>query len=256
MEFWNYALLAGIGLIAGIINVIAGGGSLLTLPTMILTGIPESVANGTNRIAILAQNIVAVSTFRHKGHTDFRLSLTLALCTIPGAIAGAWCGAMIRGEWFNRILASIMIGIVILMASKRSKPGEPKKAPGTSRPSQLTPRRSFFGHLSMLGVGFYGGFIQAGVGFLIMASLGGIMQMDLVRVNMHKVFVIGVFTSVALLVFLYTENVWWIPGLALAAGNSIGGWIGSHLTIAKGETFVRRFLFVALIVMSIKLLLS
>lgn len=254
MEIWQFALLVAVGIIAGIINVIAGGGSLLTLPTMILMGLPESVANGTNRIAIIAQNIVAVSTFRSRGFADFRQSITLAACTIPGAISGAWCGAMIRGEWFNRILAAIMIGIVILMAFKEKNRKRQDSSTPTAR-DRISPRtRSVVGHLSMLVVGFYGGFIQAGVGFLIMAALNGVMQLDLVRVNMHKVFVVGFFTTAALAVFAVTGNVWWIPGIILAVGNSIGGWIGSHLTLSRGETFIRRFLFAALIVMAIKLL--
>lgn len=251
MEIWQFALLVAVGIIAGIINVIAGGGSLLTLPTMILMGLPESVANGTNRIAIIAQNIVAVSTFRSRGFADFRQSLTLAACTIPGAISGAWCGAMIRGDWFNRILAAIMIGIVILMAFKERN----RKRQDSGATERFSPKtRSIVGHLSMMVVGFYGGFIQAGVGFLIMAALNGVMQLDLVRVNMHKVFVIGFFTTAALAVFAATGNVWWIPGIILAVGNAIGGWIGSHLTLSRGEIFIRRFLVAALIVMAIKLL--
>ena len=233
------------------INVIAGGGSLLTLPTMILMGMPESVANGTNRVAILAQNITAVTTFRKKGFSDFKNSISLALCTVPGAIAGAWCGAKIEGEWFNRILAMIMIGVVILMASKN------RTANKTERQElPATKGRIMLGYLCMTVVGFYGGFIQAGVGFLIMATLNQVMRLDLVQVNMHKVFIVGTFTLVALVLFLLTGNVWWLPGIALAIGNSIGGWIGSHLTIAKGEVFVRRVLYSALIVMALKLLVG
>jgi uncharacterized membrane protein YfcA len=106
----------------------------------------------------------------------------------------------------------------------------------------------------MIFVGLYGGFIQAGVGFLLMAALHQVMGLDLVRVNMHKVFIVGAFTLAALAVFVVSGNVLWIPGLALAVGNSAGGWIGSHLSISKGETFIRRVLYVALIAMAVKLL--
>ncbi|MDF1815875.1 MAG: sulfite exporter TauE/SafE family protein [Verrucomicrobiales bacterium] len=250
MELWQYFLLTGVGLVAGIINVIAGGGSLLTLPVMILTGLPAPVANGTNRVAILAQNITAVSAFRKKGFSDFRRSITLALCTVPGGLAGAWCGAMVRGELFNRILAGVMIGVVILMATKSRKVAEKREA----GPVADQKRRLVIGHICMFFIGFYGGFIQAGVGFLIMATLNKVMRLDLVEVNMHKVFIVGAFTLAALFVFVGTGNVLWLPGIALAIGNSAGGWIGSHLTISKGEVFVRRFLYIALIVMAVKLL--
>lgn len=250
VELWQYFFLVILGLVAGIINVIAGGGSLLTLPAMILMGLPESVANGTNRVAILAQNMVAVSAFRKRGFSNFQVSLGMALCSVPGALLGAWCGALIRGEVFNRILAAVMIGVVILMAFKKRNSGKADETVERS-PSRA---RLIWGHLFMVLVGFYGGFIQAGVGFLIMAGLNQIMRLDLVHVNMHKVFIVGMFTIAALAVFIYTGNVWWLPGLALAIGNSVGGWIGSHLTISKGEVFVRRVLYVALVVMAVKLM--
>ena len=260
---WEYLLLTALGLVAGIINVIAGGGSLLTLPAMILMGIPETVANGTNRVAIFAQNITAVTAFRKKGFSDFKTSLTLGLCALPGGIAGAWCGAYIRGDLFNLILGLIMIGVVVLMVFKNRKakaaPTSKVKAEKPARQKADEPAsrsRFFLGHLAMVLVGFYGGFIQAGVGFLIMAVLNQVMQIDLIRVNMHKVFIVGFFTAAALVVFILTKNVWWIPGIALAVGNSVGGWIGSHLTISKGEVFVRRFLYVAVLVMAVKLLLG
>jgi len=254
METWQLILLTAIGVIAGALNVIAGGGSLLTLPAMILMGMPAPVANGTNRVAILAQNITAVSTFRSKGYSDFKLSLTLALASLPGAVAGAWIGTVMRGEVFNRILAGVMIGVIILMALKERRAKQmarqprPEVEPGSAKPRMVA------GHLAMVLVGLYGGFIQAGVGFLLMAVLHQVMSLDLVRVNMHKVFIVGFFTVAALTVFVVTGKVLWIPGLVLAVGNSLGGWIGSHLSISKGEDFIRRILYVALIAMAVKLL--
>ena len=73
LEFWHFAALIAAGTIGGIINVMAGGGSIITVPLMILLGVPGPVANGTNRIAILAQNVTAVATFHHNGLTRFRL---------------------------------------------------------------------------------------------------------------------------------------------------------------------------------------
>lgn len=242
MELWQYFLLAGLGLVAGILNVLAGGGSLLTLPAMVLMGLDGPVANGTNRVAIFAQNVVAVTGFRSKGFSEPRLSLTLALATLPGAIAGACLGTMVRGVVFNRVLACVMIGVMISMALKW-------------RPSS-DQRHPLLGHLCMVAVGFYGGFIQAGVGFLIIATLHGVMGLDLVRVNMHKVFVVGVFTLAALIVFALNDQVLWLTGAILAVGNSIGGWIGSQLSVSKGEKFIRVVLYIALSAMALKLLIG
>ena len=93
----------------------AGGGSLLTVPVMVFMGLPGPVANGTNRIAILAQNLTAVCHLRARGFSDFRLSLSLAVCAIPGAVAGALLGTQLDGVWFNRALALIMVGVMLIM---------------------------------------------------------------------------------------------------------------------------------------------
>lgn len=253
LETWQLAFLSILGVIAGILNVIAGGGSLLTLPAMVLMGLPGPVANGTNRVAILAQNVSAVAGFRKKGFSDFKLSLTLSLCALPGGIAGAYVGTLVRGKLFNTILAVIMILILVQMVWKeRSRAKDAQtQPPDTEQPSRL-----LLGHVCIVAVGFYGGFIQAGVGFLLMAVLHNVMRLDLVRVNMHKVFIVGVYTAVALTVFVLTGNVLWIPGLALAIGNSLGGWIGSHLSVKKGEPFIRKVLYLAIGAMAVKLLMG
>ena len=258
MELWHYLLLAVLGVVAGTLNVLAGGGSLLTLPAMVFLGLDGAVANGTNRVAILAQNVTAVGGFRSLGFSDMKLSFSLALAALPGGICGALLGTMVRGELFNRVLGAVLIGVLILMTVQRLlKAGkdsvsevEPDAAP-KGKPSR---RRLILGHLAMVVVGFYGGFIQAGVGFLLMAALHRVLGLDLVRVNMHKVFIVGFFTLAALIIFASRGQVLWIPGLALAIGNSIGGWIGSQLSVLKGENWIRNALYVALFFMAIKLL--
>lgn len=246
MEPWNILLLAVFGFFAGTCNVLAGGGSLLTMPAMMLFfGMDPATANGTNRVALVAQNVAAVSTFRKKGFADFRTSLTLAACTVPGSVAGAFAAVWISPLWFKRILAAVMLGtlFVILRGGKPS----PEEASGRRRRVVLT-------HVGMVGVGFYGGFIQAGVGFLIMALLSGCLALDLVRVNMHKVFIVLGYTVVALAVFASQLELLWWTGAALALGNSIGGWLGAHSSVTHGETLIRRVLFITLSVFVVKLL--
>ena len=106
----------------------------------------------------------------------------------------------------------------------------------------------------MFGIGFYGGFIQAGVGFLFMAALYHILKLDLVHVNMHKVFIVMVYTIPALCIFVFTGNVNWILGLCLAVGNSFGAWWGAHFAVKGGEKIIRYILAVAILIMALKLL--
>ncbi len=247
MEIWQLGLLSAIGVVAGFLNVMAGGGSLLTVPVMVFMGLPGPVANGTNRIAILAQNITAVTAFFRRGFSDFKLSLTLAACALPGAVAGALVGTRLEGVWFNRVLAVIMIGVMLVMATG----GNRKNKDASGEPSR---RQLMWGHICMVGVGFYGGFIQLGVGFIIMPVLHRVMGLDLLRTNMHKVFIVMSYTVVALLVFASQVEIMWIVGAALAVGNSIGGWIATHVQLDRGEGIVNLVLNSVLVVFIIKLL--
>ena len=246
MEIWQGLGLFLIGIIAGFINVMAGGGSLLSVPVMVFMGMPGPVANGTNRIAILAQNLSATLTFFKKGLSDFKLSLTLSLCAIPGAIAGAYAGTRLEGIWFNRILALIMLGVMVLMTFSKDT-GEETPGAGDK------PRNLLAGHLMMVLVGCYGGFIQLGVGFIIMAVLNRIMGLNLVLVNMHKTFIIMNYTLAALIVYAYRVDILWILGCCLATGNAVGGWLGATYTIRKGERAIKIVLNIVLTIFIIKL---
>ena len=246
---WNIIILTGIGITAGFINVIAGGGSMLTVPAMLFMGVPGPVANGTNRIAILAQNFVAVTTFFRKGFSDFRLSLTLALCAVPGAVIGAWYGVQLHGVWFNRVLALVMIGVMLIMHNNRPS------TIGSINPVTMTRKRIITAHGLMFVAGLYGGFIQIGVGFLIMPILHRVLGLDLVRVNMHKVFVVGCFTLAALIVFSSQLELIWGVGIALAVGNSIGGWLGAHSSIKRGDHWISMVFNLIIIALIVKLLL-
>jgi uncharacterized membrane protein YfcA len=107
---------------------------------------------------------------------------------------------------------------------------------------------------ALFGIGFYGGFLQVGVGFLFMAALYHLVRLDLVFVNMHKVFIILVYTIPALLIFTITGNVNWKFGLILAAGNALGAWWGAHAAVKGGEKIIRIILAIAISIMAFKLL--
>ncbi len=239
--------LALIGVAAGWLNVMAGGGSLLTLPTLLFFGIPAPVANGTNRIGILLQSVAAVSTFLSKGLSQLRLSLSLAIAASVGAIAGASVGVNLTGVWFDRFLAGVLLVVMLLMATGRHEMG-------TDHAQPKAPERLLLGHLCMVGAGFWGGMIQVGVGFILIPILHRVMGFDLVRVNMHKVFIVLVYTPVALAIFSAHVEILWTTGLILALGMMVGGWLGAHSSVRYGRIWIRRVLFVVLSVFIAKLL--
>jgi uncharacterized protein len=247
LELWQAGILVAVGIAGGFLNVMAGGGSLLTVPVMVFMGLPGPVANGTNRIAILAQNITAITTFARRGFKDFKLSLSLAACALPGAIAGALLGTQLEGVWFNRTLALIMVAVMLIMHFDRGSVAQSEN----HRPNR---RQLVWGHALMIGAGFWGGFIQLGVGFIIMPILNRVMGFDLVRTNVHKVFIIAVYTIAALSVFASQLQLLWMVGIALALGNSIGGYLGAHFTVTRGEKLIRRVLNAVLVMFIVKLL--
>jgi uncharacterized membrane protein YfcA len=230
--------------VAGFLNVMAGGGSLITLPVLIFLGLPVAVANGTNRFAILVQNIAAFTSFRQRGHADVRSSVVHALMTVPGAIAGAFVAIHVNEDLFRTILAGVLVISVVglLFPGRRgAKPGE------ASRFTRVLALVAFF------AIGFYGGFIQASVGFLILLVLHRVLHMDLVNANIHKVLIILVFSLPALAVFIGTGNVAWTTAAALAAGNALGGLVAAHVSLAGGERPIRFVVGLALLLMAVRL---
>jgi uncharacterized membrane protein YfcA len=244
-ELFPIIILIGVGCIAGFINVNAGGGSTLTLPTLIFLGLDAAVANGTNRVAILIQNISAIYSFKKEKYRQFRISLKLSVLTLPGSIAGAILAVEVSNELFETILGVIMIGIIITMIIPRKN---------FQYDDVVNGKISLSVYISLFGIGFYGGFIQVGVGFLLMAALHYLMKLNLVYVNMHKVFIILIYTIPALVVFILTDNIHWQYGFSLAAGNAIGGWWGAKMSVKKGEKFIKMVLIAAVGIMSLKLL--
>ncbi len=237
-------ILFSVGAVSGFINVIAGGGSSLTLPVLIFLGLDSSMANGTNRVGVLFQNISAVYAFKQENFHQFSTSLKLGLLTLPGAVAGAIIATTIGDELFQKILGAIIIGIIITMVI-------PRKRIDYNDHNNTT--ISITAYLSMFFIGFYGGFIQVGIGFLLMAALHSLLKLRLIYVNMHKVFIVLINTIPALLVFVLTNNVNWGLGLSLAAGNAFGGWWSAKISVKKGEGFIKIVLMIAMFIMALKL---
>lgn len=238
-------MVFGVGIVAGVLNVVAGGGSLITLPVLILLGLPAGVANGTNRLGILAQNLVAVETFRRRRLADRLTSWRLAAWTLPGAIAGALVSLEIPEVWFKRILAAIVVVGAVTIAFPR--PGHAGGAAATA------PRVRWHTALAFLGIGFYGGFIQAGVGMVFLLVLYHLLHVSLVLVNMYKVFIVAVYTVPALVVFVVTGHVAWAIGVVLAVGYALGGWLGTHVSVRGGDRVIRAVVAVVLVAMGIRL---
>jgi len=255
MEIWHIPVVFTVGILAGFINTLAGGGSLLTLPILIFMGLPTAVANGTNRIAIIAQCAFAVAGFKRKGVSHFKLSLLFSLPGVLGAIIGAQIAVDISDILFKRVLAIIMLsvlGLILWNSRQRRTPAKRWQVSG-SNPVSFGRKQLIVTMTVLFFFGIYGGFIQVGVGFIIIAALTTITGFNLVVTNSHKVFIAGFYTIFALIVFAFNGKVCWTIGLCLAAGMGLGGWIGSHWAVAKGERWIRLVLTICVVAMVIKL---
>ena len=243
---WHYPLLILVGFIAGFINTMAGGGSLLTLPLLIFLGLPSAVANGTNRIAIFMSAFSATAGFKSKGISNYPFNFYLGFSGLLGALIGAQIAVDIKGELFNKILAVIMIVVVLLIVFK-------PKIDSINILERLTGKHLYISMVAFFFIGIYGGFINAGIGFVIMLFLHYYNKMNLVKVNATKVVIVLIYTTGAIITFALAGKINWIYGIFLASGNFLGGWISSRWSVKKGEKAIKAFLVVMVLLMSIKL---
>ncbi|MDH5365765.1 MAG: sulfite exporter TauE/SafE family protein [Cyclobacteriaceae bacterium] len=245
MQYYEYALIIGVGILAGFINVIAGGGSLISLPILIFLGLPSVIANATNRVAIFFQNVFAVAGFRSKGVSPLPYGTYLSLAAIPGSMVGAFASTKLEDAVFNKVIAVIMIAVIFVtvLSPKISSNSE----------ERMGFKHQLIGTVVFFFVGMYGGFIQAGIGFIIIASLVNINHLSLVKTNAIKVFVALVYTAAALGVFIWKGMINWEYGLSLAVGNATGAWVASRWSVKAGDKWIKRILVIAVTALAIKL---
>ncbi|MFW5878294.1 MAG: sulfite exporter TauE/SafE family protein [Myxococcota bacterium] len=256
------ALLGG-GLLAGIINSVAGGGSLITLPLLVFAGLPPTVANASNRVAVAVQGLTSVAGFagwglrsprsrrdsetagdREESHLPWKAVAVAAAPTVMGSVFGAFVATRVPDEIFRPIMAVVLIAMGTLIVLK---PGM-NSGEGGARPMSPGLALAFF------LAGAYGGFIQAGVGFMLLAALVPGMGLDLVRANGVKVTLILILTLMALGIFVAAGQVDWQAGAVLAIGTGVGGYLGARLAIRVGAEWLRWVLLVLVLASAFEIL--
>lgn len=244
MEPVQYLFLVLGGFAAGILNVVAGGGSFITLPILIFLGLPPTLANATNRVGIFFQNIGAVWGFNRYAVLDWSSFKWAALPATLGTFLGVWMAVNVSDDFFRKTLALVMVGLTVLILHR---PVE-----GRNPDLPLDGARLALTAVAFTGVGVFSGFIQAGVGFLILAATSA-LGFDLVRGNAIKVLCILISTALSLILFSIQGMVEWLPGLALALGTTAGGLIGVRLTVLKGQRWLRAVITITVIAFAIRL---
>ena len=246
MEWYMVLALIGTGLAAGFINANAGGGSMLTLPLLMFLGLPANIANGTNRVAILLQNVIGVRTFHSEKVLKISTDYRLALPAIAGAIIGALVAVEINVQLLEKIIAGLMVVMLLLIVFK-------PEVWVKERAGVVNPKPTVLQYIIFFFIGLYGGFIQMGVGFFLLVGLVLGCGYDLVKANAIKLFIILMYTIFSLAVFMFNGQVDWAAGLILAAGNMAGVFLGAKFAVKGGAKYVRYILILALVIVILNL---
>ncbi len=242
-------LLFASGLVAGVVNSVAGAGSMITLPAlMIVGGLPAGAANATNRVAVLVQSLSAAESFRRSKVTGLRAGAVLAVPAAVGSLGGAWLATILSDDVLRRVMGVVFLAMLVPVLRPPRKPADERSrsSPGAGIRATTSMAVSFF----VLGI--YGGFIQVGIGILILAVFSS-LGTSLLEGNQVKVVTVAALTAVALAIFASQGLVAWRLGLVVAAGSAIGGWLGAKLSVARGERFIRAFVVVAAVASSLQL---
>ncbi len=251
LDINSILILVGIGLFAGIVNTLAGGGSLVTLPVLILfLGLDEATANGTNRLMVIVAAIVASYGYKSKGISTHPYGLYFGIAATFGAIIGAKIAIDIDGDTFKRFLAIIMItvGLIIVFRSK--------SIASLNLPERLSGKYLVAALIGFFFIGIYGGFLQAGVGIIIMLLLTQVSRLSLVRTNSVKAFSVFFYSIAAVLIFALDGKIIWMVGLWMVLGSIVGAWLSSRWSVDKGDKVIRITLLIMVTYMAIKLWLD
>jgi uncharacterized membrane protein YfcA len=234
------------GVLVGFINTLAGGGSIISLSILIMLGLPATVANGTNRVAIALQNLVAVSSFKQQKVLEIRKALYLSIPAILGSLVGAWAAVDINEAMFEKAIGIIMLVMLVFVLFKPQQYIY-GRAEISEKPIRWVTYVAFF------FIGIYAGFIHMGVGYFL---LGGIVLgagYDLVKANAIKVLIILAYAPFTLAIFYFNHEINWTFGLVMAFGNMIGAWIASRMAVKKGVNFVKWVIVVVILITSAQL---
>lgn len=245
MDVATALLLVGAGLAAGALNTLAGGGSLILVPALMVTGMSATFANASSRVAIFAQCLVGAAAFARGG----RLPGAAARVIVPPVLVGAGLGAYAATQLPDRVFAPLLLGTLAIMAVALVV------SPGRFAPPPDAVPRDPRGPLAMAGLfaaGLYGGVLQAGAGLVFLAILATGLRYDLVRANALKALVMLLYIALTAVVFIAYGMVEWAPAGALAAGAAAGAWGAAHVAMSpRGVRITKLVVVVAVIGLAI-----
>jgi len=243
LELSQLIIIVIAGIATGIINTLAGSGSLITLPIFIfLCGLDAQMANGTNRVGVLVQTIVAIFTFRKHGNLPLKGVGWLLLAIVPGAMLGAWLSTKLSNDALYQAIGFLMVFMLFIIFLKPKRWLKPSEATEQNNKKPITLVVFFF-------IGLYGGFIQAGVGIFLIAALVLMTNYDLVKGNGIKLLLVAIFNIPALIYFQSEGLIHWEYGLIMAAAQAVGAYIGAIFAnrFPRANSYIRYLLIIIVV---------
>jgi len=248
-DWYIYLLIFGSGIICGVLNTLAGGGSLVTLPILMLL-MPANEANVTNRLGFLFQSIVASWQFKKKKTFEWSWGLRPAIPLVIGTIIGAIIAVYVNSEAIRQataILLVCMLPVVFLQPEKWLK-------------AKITamPHTAWWLYVIYFVVGIYAGFLQAGIGYFLLIILVLGVGYDLLSANSIKVFVVLFITIAALAVFfIFSDKVkiHYDIGITQAIGQAAGAYFGVKFATSWSPKIIRWLLIIIILVFAVRLFL-
>lgn len=249
LAWYFYPLFFLAGMLAGFINTLAGNGSVFTLSLLLFAGMPAGLANGTNRLGALVQCIVSIFTFRKtdKFKPLLKNSMSLMVPAVIGAVVGANSALQISDELLTKVIGYLMIVMLSIVLLK------PKR--WLIETVNREHNKSLLNYLIFFGIGWYAGFIQMGMGVLFLAALVLVSKYSLIDANFIKIIISFTLFIPALAIYVYNDQVDWLPAIALSIGQGLGAWIATKFALENKQAtlWVRRILIMMISLAIIKL---
>lgn len=241
------------GVLAGMINSIAGGGTLVSFPALVWIGRDPVIANATSTVAIWPGSLAGAFGFRRELATARKWLLLLIIPSLVGGIAGSWLLLRTPSETFAALVPFLILGATLLFAAQEMI----TRRLGRIAQAHENPTRGWvtFVLLFQLLVGLYGGYFGAGIGILMLAALGIIGMTDLHQMNGLKNVLAICINGIAAVYFIMMNAVVWRDVLVMVGGSLAGGYLGAHFAHRLGRRFVRRAVVVIGVVMTVALAL-
>lgn len=244
MEIVHLLILFIAGIAVAFINTISAAGSLVSLSALMFAGLSSAEANATNRIPIIFQSFFSAKGFESKGIKGDSYKWWLAMACVPGAVIGALFAVKIPAEVFNKILLVVMLLFLVITLVN------PLKTKNDAE-ERMQPKHKIAGVMLYFFIGIYGGFIQAGSGFFLMAPALLLHRFGINKTNYFKVYITLFYTLAALAVFVWKGNIHWYYGMVMSGGTSLGGWLTSRWSVSISEHWMKRLVAMLILLLTL-----